>query len=60
MLPRCAPYEKKGEYKTMKKCNEWLASIDGRGTSWEDEMEVVVKANGKAMQAREDPWSADV
>ncbi len=49
--------DKKGEYKTMKKCNDWLSSL--ADTSWEDEMEVVVKANGKAMQASKEPRSTD-
>ncbi len=51
LLPRCAPTEKRGDYKTVKKCNEWLGSLAGRGTRWEDEMEVIAREADPAASA---------
>ncbi len=44
----------------MKECNEWLVSLAGCGIRWEDDMEVIVKANSRAMQSNKAPQSTDV
>ena len=46
LLPRCATREKKSDYKSMKKCNEWLGDLAGRGTTWEDELTAIFQTRG--------------
>ncbi len=41
LLPQCDPKEKKGKYKTMKKCNEWLGGLTACGTTWEEELKAI-------------------
>ena len=38
LLPKIDPEKDLKEYKTMRKCNEWLGGVAG-GTTWDAEME---------------------
>jgi hypothetical protein len=51
LLPRCSPNEKKSDYKTMKKCNQWLGSLASRGTSWDKEMQKFEKEDQREFAA---------
>ncbi len=36
----------------MKKCNEWLGDLAGRGTTWEDELAAIFQTRGAKDQTR--------
>ena len=51
LLPKIAPTEKVGDYKTMKKCNEWLGNLAG-GSTWEEEMKAIETQFTESILAR--------
>ena len=48
LLPRCSSTEKVDDYKSMKKCTEWLGGISG-GTTWVEEMNSFEQQLGRSI-----------
>ena len=48
LLPRCSSTEKVDDYKSMKKCTEWLGGITG-GTTWVEEMNSFEQQLGRSI-----------
>ena len=48
LLPRCSSTEKVDDYKSMKKCTEWLGGLAG-GTTWVEEMKSFEQQLGRSI-----------